>query len=280
VLLRSGRSWTCCILGNAGQEFGLALYEHASDLFDVVANCETPEEPFAGVRGRILSVTFSSEKLVGSEAVREARLRHWEIAGPAAYPQLITVHTPGGGVTPAEIADMAALLEALPRFVQAHSHALRDEERTGEPLEPIKWQDTMSGIEFQYAGKSLAYDERASTARGRTRGMRDDLEAAFSDALEEADEQADDEHNLALLNERLLADTSRYNERPQSDFGGLSPAQVHRLLGARWDAPDSAVRLRADLSLERYCNADKMANARALLTLAIDRGGLEFDASR
>jgi hypothetical protein len=274
VLLPSGRSWNCCILGNAGQEFGLVLYEHATDLFDVVANCETPDEPFAGVRGRIVSVTFSSGKLAGSEAVREARLRHWEIAGPAAYPQLLTVNTPGGGVTPDEVADLAALLEALPRFVQAHRLALRGEERTGKPVEPIKWQDEIGGIVFQYAGEA-AWDMMREQARldGLPPEMCDALHPAFSDSLEEAGEDADDERFLALLNERLRAGTDRYNERPQPDFGGLSPTQVLRLLTANWDAPDSAVRLRDDLSLNDVAHTDKIVNARALLTLAIDRGG-------
>ncbi len=278
ALLRAGRSWTCCVLGNAGEEFGLVLYENASDLFDVVASGNTPEEPFAGIRGRVISVTFISGKEAGSDALREARLGHWEVAGPAAYPQLMTVNTPGGGVTADEIADMITLFDAVPRFVQANRHALAREEETGDPSDDMAWRDATSGIVFQYAGEAAWYmlgeDDETEDWRSDLRAeLRDDLPAAFRAAVEEAGEDADDAAVLAALNRRLQQGTAAYNEQPQPDLGGLSPVQVQRLLDAKWNTPGGAVQLRNDLSLDDVAHVDLLANARTLLSLAVEHGG-------
>jgi hypothetical protein len=85
VGLPSGRSWTACVLGNAGEQFGLALYSEPSDLFDVLPRSD-PGRPFGDVRGRIVAVTFDSLREVDPEAVRDARVHRRELAGPSASP--------------------------------------------------------------------------------------------------------------------------------------------------------------------------------------------------
>jgi hypothetical protein len=279
ALLPSGHSWTCCVLGEARQEFGLALYENASDMFDVVAFAPETDQPFAGIRGRLLSLTFNSGELAGEDAVREARLGRWDVAGPAAYPQLITVNTPGGGVTPEEIREVIILLDAVPRFARANRRSLRREQQTGLPTKPIDWRDESSGIVFRYAGEAAIHDvlEEARTRGSGSRvppELQQDLDEVFSEAAAEAGEDADPDAVLAAINRSLRARTSAYNERPQTDLGGLSPAQVHRLLGTEWNTPGSALRFRTDLSPDDIRESAHLANARTLIELAIERGGL------
>jgi hypothetical protein len=159
AVLPSGRTWTCGILGNGGEEFGLALYSEASDLFDVVA-MNGPGELFDGIHGRVISLTFESARNVGAAPFRTARTRCLEVAGPAAYPVLATINTPGGGVSHEEIADFIALLRALPAFANTHRAALEREERTGDLLDTIGWTEPASGIVFHYAGEASEHVRR------------------------------------------------------------------------------------------------------------------------
>jgi hypothetical protein len=279
ALFPSGDSWTCCVLGEARQEFGLALYENASDLFDVAAFTPETEQPFAGVRGRLLSLTFNSAELAGDDAVREARLGRWEVAGPAAYPQLITVNSPGGGVTAEEIRELIVLLEAVPRFARANRKSMRREQQTGLATVPSDWRDEPSGVVFTYSGEAAIHDmlEAARTAGSGSRltpEVLQDLDEAFSEATAEAGVDADPDTVLAAINRGLQARTSAYNQRPQTDLGGLSPAQVHRLLGAEWNTPDSALRFRTDLAPDDLGESAHLANARSLIQLAIEHNGL------
>jgi hypothetical protein len=155
AVLPSGRVWTCCVLGNGREQFGLALYSHAPDLFDEVES----DVPFSQTVGRILTVTFNSLADAAPAARRELRLHRWELAGPAAYPSLITVNTPGGGAARADIEDMVALFRALPPFVQQHRSALQRELDDGE-LPDIDWVEPESGISFSYPGDPAApYDD-------------------------------------------------------------------------------------------------------------------------
>jgi hypothetical protein len=159
AVLPSGRTWTCSILGNGGEAFGLALYSRPSDLFDVFA-MNRPEEPFDGINGRVISLTFDSASDIGSAAFRIAHTRRLELADPATCPLLATINTPGGGVSRDEIADLITLLRALPAFAETHRAALAHEERMGDLADPIAWTEPESGIVFHYAGESSAHVRR------------------------------------------------------------------------------------------------------------------------
>jgi hypothetical protein len=50
----TSRPWTCTVLGNGGEEFGLALYAEAEDFFRMFED----EPPFAHLTGPVLSLTF------------------------------------------------------------------------------------------------------------------------------------------------------------------------------------------------------------------------------
>ncbi|MGH7461230.1 MAG: SEC-C metal-binding domain-containing protein, partial [Longimicrobiales bacterium] len=55
----STRAWTACVLGNGGEEFGLALYSDERDLYRMMS-AQPGELPFSRIRGRVLSLTYET----------------------------------------------------------------------------------------------------------------------------------------------------------------------------------------------------------------------------
>lgn len=274
VTLPSGRAWTAGVLGNAGQQFGLSLYSDADDLFRTIAS-DTMEAAFANVRGRVLAVTFDAIAQVPEQMPGEARRAGWELADARAFPSLVTINTPGGGVSQNDARDLVALLDAVPRFVSSHRLVLLREQRTHVPCGQLTWRDPVTGTAFEYDG--LAAAQKAAEA-----GLEDEGEADFHAGLQEAAQeaaaelgpQAAGDELLRAINVRMRARTDAYNERPQSELGNLSPAQMQRLLAADWSDPQGAVRLRRDLRLEQLEPSTLLFNTRTLLALAEQSDGL------
>ena len=292
--LPSGRAWTCGVLGNAGEVYGLTLYSDPWDLFERHTLME-PTDGFQGMLGRMISLTFDSPA-AGRDALREARVHNWEVAGPSAYPELMTVNTPGGGVSRADIEDAITLLRAIPSFVEAHRDALLREERTGNPVEPIAWTDPASGVVFRYAGEAVAHessdiefdddaidldfdddddaiDADFSDHAAALDDVGSQMQAALRAALFEVGPDADPDALQAALSRQLRNRMGNYNRAPQAELGGLSPEQVRALLNSDWTKRDGAVRLRQDLHHDDVAQSDWLINARALLGLAQERGG-------
>jgi hypothetical protein len=147
----NGGLWNDVVLGNGGVEFGLGL--HASDeniLAQFVAGEAGRAQP---TPSSVLSLTFDDGRFLDRAGVREIRSARWEVAGPDAYPFLMALSTPGGGITKSQFDDLEAALLAIPRFVAEY----RDE-LTGEKSAelPITWTDPETGTTVRYAG--FAYD--------------------------------------------------------------------------------------------------------------------------
>lgn len=267
VILPSGNEWTACILGNGGEEFGLALYSNADDLFEGAAHAD-PEDGFAYVQGRMVSVGFERIAELFPRARREVMERRWKLASTEAYPALLTVNTPGGGVTTTQVKDLIALLRAVPEFVEKHQGILDRENERGTPAPPIEWRHAETGILFRYSGEALA-----------TTTSPDAFELEFLTLMEETlagaaeDAGIDSEELLNALQSRLRGSSDTYNNAPQQDLGDLSPSQVRQLLESDWGGPNAAVALRRDLPAAALDGADLLFNVRTLLGLAIEEGG-------
>jgi len=143
--LAHGDVWYAVILGNAGQEFGVALYHDPEDVASVYYERDL-RRAINALRGSMLSITFAAKDDLPPRVRREVRDAGWEIAGPAAYPLLMVLGTPGGGVRQSQIEQLIALLDCVPRFVIA-VHA---DEARAEWLEP--WTDEASGAALSFAG--------------------------------------------------------------------------------------------------------------------------------
>ena len=272
----SGQEWTACILGNAGQEFGLALYSDADDLYERALDA-SPEEPFGGVLGRILSITFERLADMPDGASRELRIARWDVAGPAAYPTLMTVNTPGGGAAAEDVRDLVTLLRVLPSFVEQHRLALMREERTLEPCNPIDWLHDDTGVRFRYEGEGVQGDVEADTSPvdDVLAEMRPDLAAVMQQAVMEVGEDAGPDAILAAANRRLANVTRSYNQTPQPELGDLSPDQVRRLLDqTSWTDGAGAIRLRQDLPLSDVDGSSMLHATRIFLGYVAECGGL------
>ena len=272
AVVPTGRAWTACILGNARQEYGLALYSDADDVFERLMSAPD-DEPFRGVRGRIVTLDFTAASDLPDATRHEARLARWETAGRDAFPMLTTVNTPGGGVTEDDVADLILLLRAVPAFVAEQRFALLREQRTEEPCEPIDWRHEETGVRFRYAGEAMAamLEADPDVLSGP---LHEDFRAALAEAVDELGDASPDDL-VEAVGRRMTQHMHAYNERPQAELGGLSPAQVGRLLGGRdWTDPDSPIRLRRDLPLDALDGADTLHDVRALLARAVELDGL------
>lgn len=147
--LESGRVWTACVLGNAGQEFGLALYERRGDFGAFLEAAADPGAPFAAAEGIILSLTYERRANLSPRMRREIDWKGWKLASRDACPVLFTVNTLGGGLTREQCADLTALLRAVPRFVAAQRDVL---EGAREATLPVEWMDEATGARLRYDG--------------------------------------------------------------------------------------------------------------------------------
>ncbi|MDT8369521.1 MAG: SEC-C metal-binding domain-containing protein [Longimicrobiales bacterium] len=153
--LPSGRAWTSMVLGNGGEEFGLVLHSEHTDAFER-PGLEDPDAAFSGVEGRMLSLIFEPLSEMPKRARKEIAIRRWRVADTRACPDLMTVNTPGGGVSEDDVRDMIEILRAMPRFARRHGPDLEREIDTGRPVR-LAWTDAESGVVFRYEGEGVTY---------------------------------------------------------------------------------------------------------------------------
>ncbi len=150
--LPGGAEWHSIVLGNAGQEYGLALYSDRADL-EYLYSGPDPRRALLEVGGTLLSITYATKAALPPRMRREVHDAGWEIAGPAAYPLLMVLGTPGGGVRRSQIGQLIALLGAVPRFVAARHEGVSG----GAPAEA--WTDSLTSAELLFEGPSASWLE-------------------------------------------------------------------------------------------------------------------------
>lgn len=148
-----GRVWHAVVMGNAGETYGLALYENEEDLDALFAGeGERNEEAFADLAGMVLSLTYNRFDDLPPGMHREIRAAGWEVAGPRAHPVLIAMNTPGGGITRQQLHDLGVALRAIPAFFEAHRAAFEKSLVADVYPAPIRWTDPASGVTVSYIG--------------------------------------------------------------------------------------------------------------------------------
>lgn len=195
----NGKIWLAVLMGGAGIEFGIALYEREADLrclFD-----SAPEEAVAKTRGRALSLLFDAEKELPKPMRQEIRRAGWEVAGARAYPHLMTTNTLAGGLSAAEAEVLASVLEAIPRYLTAFNGS-------AEP-----WHDAETGLTLALAPgfeEEVAWDDNTDPIHGDSlaltpggaqgSGARPDAAVEFA-VRDEPDFEALERSYQQLLNE-------------------------------------------------------------------------------
>jgi hypothetical protein len=145
-----GDTWGACVLGQSGEGFGLALYADPQDYF-ALHDRDRPGGAFSALQSPVLSLLFSPQDELERVARKEILAAGWEVAGHAGYPQLITLNTPGGGVSAEQARLLTTLLRLVPRFVGQYRAALEAPE---SPRWPLEWRDDESGIALMYEGRA------------------------------------------------------------------------------------------------------------------------------
>ncbi len=139
----SGRRWTVCTLGNGGQVYGCNLFSEPDNFGRMMGRDQ--ELAFDDFEGRVICLHLDPGREVGRAAVREAAAAGWEVADPRAYPRLLAINSPAGGVTLADARDLLAALQAVPRFVAENAGAV-------EELRPVEgWKDEPTGVVLSFS---------------------------------------------------------------------------------------------------------------------------------
>ena len=243
--------WLVAVVGAAGLSLGLAVYSDASDYYASAFEPDEGEMPFQEIRSWMLTLTFATRDELPRPMQREIAGAGWEIAATDAYPLLIPFFTPGGGVSRELVQRLEAVLRALTSFADEHGSRLR------EGPSSFRWEGD---------GFVLRYDAHGSEEPA-LRGLPPQLEG-----LEEMIESGELE-TLAELQDWVGARMEGYNETPQDELSGLSPAHAHALLDGGWDG-GGPLRLAEDLGLDQLGGARMLTNARVLLGAAVEREGL------
>ncbi len=270
----SGRRWTAVVLGNAGEEYGLSLYSRREDL---ALYYNLPEGGGAPrLEGRMLGLSFDASDPYEERGFQEARRAGWEIATPGAFPSLLTMNTPGGGISRDDAADLIAVLRAIPDFVAHHEDALVRERDAMEPGDGVHYrhEETGSLIEWDPAEDAALAAADESLLRGVPDSLVDEIDAAIRKVQAEFGDDADPAELMQAIRRHVADRADAYNHAPQEELGGLSPLDVHSLMTADWLDPDSVMHVRTDLAPQDVADTPVLRRALIVLNMAIQQDGL------
>ena len=169
----SGDRWLACVMGRGGQEFGLALYEKHEDVESIFSG--GPDETAAELTGRVITLLFSPGSELPKEMRKELSRARWEVATAEAYPKLMTINTPAGGVTLQNVGDLLAFLCAVPWFVESQRQKLE----TGVTLPEACHRESGVGIRGWNRGMDLVVPTPGPLRPGAAQGARARPQAAL-----------------------------------------------------------------------------------------------------
>jgi len=239
---------------------------------------EDPERGFEGVEGRMISLLFDRLSAMPKRARKGIATLRWRVADTRACPELMTVNTPGGGVSEEDAHDLLLLLRAMPRFARRHGTELEREMETGRP-ERLAWTDAETGITFGYQGEAVRHARPVVPAGSIPEDIRAEIQEVLEDVHREMEAEGrggplDADVLMERANERIQARMGLVNAMPVPELGGLAPAQVQALLSSDWNAGTGALHLRTDLGEVDLAGVPAHEGIRALLALADEEGGL------
>ncbi len=139
-----GEPWFLSIMGSAGIEHGLAFYSDPDDPDRAL------DGYMAGPAGRVLSLTFDDGRQLPRPARREIARAGWEVASAEAYPTLLAIGTPAGGLRRSDAQDLIAVLAAVAAWAKAI-----DLDRA--VLSERPWRHAETGVKLEVQG--FAFDE-------------------------------------------------------------------------------------------------------------------------
>ncbi len=276
--LPDGSAWYVAILGAAGDPpCGLAVYADFDDC-RLSASSASLYEIADEVEDRLYTVLFEDAPSLPRTMRREVAQRGWPVAAPAAYPRVMAVNTPAGGISREDAAMLCAVMGGVASLV---------EERRDEILDDrwCAWTDPASGVRFALVeGLDDLDDEVGDDLDDEYGDATDAMGPSTLSALEELLDDAGRDELTELMGRSAPPDveevqavlgraSARYNQRPQEELGGLSPEQMQRLLAADWSDPGAALFLDRSLSMAEVSGARMLRNAWGFLDALVEEGG-------
>lgn len=212
AVVPGGGEWTVVVLGQGREKYGLHLYSDAADYW-AIHDGETIEQ--VDFRGWLIAISFDPGEAIPRAMRKEIARAGWEVAGPEAYPQLLTIDTPAGGVRRRQAEDLLALVRAVPAFVAAHPGI------GGSFAGVSEWTDPATGVSLSLRPELDRRGGDRPLPTGGPEGPGADPEAAFPD-LGALDVDSYDEDRLRAL--AVLDDFARHLAQAR----GLSEATVRK----------------------------------------------------
>jgi len=241
--------WIASVMGAGLGEFGLVVHSSQEDFQDTLDRDEDAL-PYQALRGWVVHLGYYHQQEIPRVMVKEIARAGWKVASVAAYPYIMPILTPGGGLQRGLVRRLALLLRGVAELAKTYGRQLRAPE----------------GGVFEWNGGGLAlHIAVAPEARAAGEGPPWDLEALVQE-IEEAGLETEEE-----IQAHLAPRVDDHNAAPQAALGGISPSQALALMreGLEGEGP---LRLAEDLSLEELAASDFLANARLFLG-RLDSGG-------
>ena len=107
----------------------------------------SPRDSVGEIKGAVLPLSYGPRAKLSPAMREEIKRSAWEIAGPAAYPLLMAINTPGGVVTARDAAGLIILPETIPLFARTHEAALGGR---GPLRSTIRWRDRERGVTIEF----------------------------------------------------------------------------------------------------------------------------------
>jgi hypothetical protein len=135
-----GGTWYLAILGSAGETYGVAAYAALADvqrLFDKADRGE--RDTFLDLSGAVMALTFGPSSKMPRPMRQEIRAARWDVVGDFAFPLLMMLNTPAGGITPRQADDLIAILRDVPSFVESEPGGSPPRSASGEGRTRFTW---------------------------------------------------------------------------------------------------------------------------------------------
>jgi len=242
--------WTASVMGAALGDFGLAVYSHPADFGDLLDR-EEGDPPYQALRGWAVHLSYSHREGLPRAMVKEIAKAGWEVVSVSAYPHILAIHTPGGGLQRDLVRRLTVLLHGVAGLVDKYGSRLRSPE----------------GGSFHWSGNGLTL----LTSVAPEGAFPDDRPPPdVQDLVQEIEEAGleREEDIRALLAQRV----GDYNHTPLEGLGGISPAQAQALIEEGLDG-DGFLRIAEELSLDELVSSDFLHNARVFLGRLQETGG-------
>jgi hypothetical protein len=248
--------WTVSVMGAGMGEFGLAVYSEAADLEALLdreedqddrfpfedddEDAESPDRwlgnPFRDLRGWVVHMGYLHRRDLPRAMLKEISLSRWEVEAVAAYPHLMPVLTPGGGLQRELVRRLTELLHGVVALAGKYGSRLRAPEGGA-----FTWSD--GGLTLRYFNPPVDVPSSGP------------LPPDLQEVQAEMDRRVDE-----------------LNARPLEELGGISPNQALALMDGGF-GDQSPLRLSETLSPTELEGSGFLANARVFLTALLETDG-------